>query len=248
MVRIAVCDDERETVAELEDALAGVFCGMDVACEISCFFSARDLLGALEDGASFDLIYLDVSFAEGEIDGAAAGRLIRDSFMDDDALIVYISWEEGHSMRLHDARPMAFLIKPLTRGKIEKSAATFMRLANPSGAMELAYKKRHETHRVPIKDVRYLEARGRMVVLHMRGGATDEFYGSLKDVWERQLKARDFIFVHASYAVNYDWVGEIGVDSLLVRGCQAILPISRNRRKETRVRYAQIARRRRMQA
>ena len=82
-------------------------------------------------------------------------------------------------------------------------------------------------------------------ILTLADGARDEFYGALKDVWDTRLKSRDFLFVHASYLVNYDYVADVKYDRLLMQG-GASLPISQNRRADVRRRYATITQQRRL--
>jgi len=69
----------------------------------------------------------------------------------------------------------------------------------------------------------------------------------LKDVYEEQLKNYDFIFAHASYVVNYDYVTAIRHNCLHIKtkGGPTSLPISRNKKDEARNRHIAILRRRR---
>jgi len=68
---------------------------------------------------------------------------------------------------------------------------------------------------------------------------------TVKEVYDTRLESGDFLFVHASYLVNYDYVIDIKYDSLLIQG-GASLPISQNRRIDVCRRYATITQQRRL--
>jgi len=246
MVRIAVCDDEKEIIAELELTLADILDGMDVDHKIDVYHSGVDLCSALKTGFRYDLIFLDIAFSENEINGVETGWMIREIHNDNAVSIVYISWIERYAMHLFKIRPMDFLIKPLTRGKIQTAVETYFRIISPPwGDVEFVYKKGHATHSVWLKEIVYLEARDRKVVLHLCNGTKDDFYGNLKDTYENQLKEYDFLFIHASYAVNYDYITAIKYSDLHITDSQSPLPVSQSRRNEVRERYTAIMKRRR---
>ena len=108
MLKIAVCDDETKIAAALERDLGDILDGLKTAREIVVFHSAAAMCRALEDGARFDLIFLDINFAENEINGMDAARIIR-SAGDDRTSIVYVSWENRRATELVKTRPIDFL-------------------------------------------------------------------------------------------------------------------------------------------
>ena len=112
------------------------------------------------------------------------------------------------------------------------------------GRGEFTYRKGCNTFQAPLKDIVYFEVNNRKITLHFQDGSNDEFYGVLSEIYETQLKAADFLFAHAAYAVNYDYITDMSFDSLLIQG--ASLPIARNRRDEVRRQYTGIMRKRRL--
>ena len=243
MIRIAVCDDEAGIAAELERDLHDILDGMGVGRRIAVFHSAEDLRGAMDGGARFDLIFLDINFAESEQSGVDAALAIRGSG-DDRASIVYVSWENRLAADLSGTRHMDFLLKPLDRGKIEEAVKTHIRIAGPDPDALFLYRKKRVPFSAPIRDIVYFESRGRKIAMRLRGGGGDEFYGTIKEILEGQLKGRDFLFAHASYLVNFDYVRGISYRGLRVEGREAPLPISHEKRLETRERYLEITDRR----
>jgi len=148
-------------------------------------------------------------------------------------------------MDLFDLRPFQFLIKPLAYEKIEQTVNSYLEI---SGFSQLAfvYKKGPDTFSARIKDIVYLESDDRKIIIHFSGGARDDFYGSLKELYHSQLKERDFLFIHASYLVNYDYVASVKYDRVLINGSPSFLPISQNRSSEVKETHLAIMKRRRL--
>ena len=243
MLRIAACDDEKELVARLRLDVAWALSGLKLAHEIHTYHSAEELCRKLEDGEGYDLIFLDIQFAKNEIDGVQAGARIREEYENNHVSIVYISWEKDYAFDLVDINPLRFLIKPLTREEIEKTLKKHLKIKGFSSG-RFSYKKGRDTVSTWTKDIVYFEARDRKTYITFADGTKDDFYGALREVYDAQIKSGDFLFIHASYLVNYDYVIDIKYDRLLIQGGVS-LPISRNRRIDVRQRYATITQQRR---
>ena len=202
----------------------------------------------MEGGKRYDLLFLDIQFSSDELNGLDAGYLIRDALQDYATSIVYISWEERYARQLFPVRPLYFIVKPLCRKEVEAAVALYLKFANEygSGGHEFTYKKGHTAQSVRLKDIVYLESHKHKIRIHFANGACDEFYGTLKELYAEQLKAADFLFIHASYAVNYDYITVFAYNALSVTGSQTLLPVARNRRDEVRQQYAAIMERRRL--
>ena len=245
MIYVAVCDDEKALGAELERTLIDIFDKLDAKYEIDVYFSGDELHKKMEAGTHYDLIFLDIEFAKNEINGVKVGQLIRDAHHNNTVSIVYMSWKKKYAMQLFDIRPLAFLIKPLKYEKIEKAAKTHLQLSG-FWSESFTYKKGHDNFKVQAKDIVYLENNDRKIILHLADGRKEEFYGTLKKIYEEQLKRLDFLFIHTSYIVNYDYVTSIGYNQLTITDRATPLTISQNKRNETRERYSEIVKRRRV--
>ncbi|MCL1917941.1 MAG: LytTR family DNA-binding domain-containing protein [Peptococcaceae bacterium] len=241
----AICDDEKGISANLENALVKILGKLNIRYEIDIYFTGEELCSKMEDGAHYDLIFLDIEFAKNAINGVEAGRLIREHYQNDMVSIVYISWEMKYSMHLFDIRPLHFLLKPLDYAKVEQVIKTYMKLARLWSG-DFTYKAGRDIYKVQIKDIIYLESIKRKVILHLADGRKEEFYGTLKEVWQDQLQRFDFIFIHASYVVNYDYIAAIKYNELVLSHGAAILPISQHKRKDVRESYYAITEKRRV--
>ena len=247
MVKIAVCDDEKETAAGLKRLLIDITADLNIPCTITVYYSAEELRRTVQKAALYDLIYLDITFAKNEIDGVQAGYFIRETLNNHTVSIVYISKIRRHAMRLFDLQPLHFLVKPLLREQVEKTLQLYLKRAEPPGkGRQFSYKKGRVIFTVPLKEIIYFESLDRKVIIHLSGGENDNFYGALKDIYEDQIKEHHFLFIHASYLVNYDYVTAAEYTCLHVSGAASPLPIAKHRRNEIRQQYITITDNRRL--
>jgi len=240
---IAICDDEVKLGAELEEALGGIFEKLKLECEIDVYHTGEELCEGIRVGSHYDLIFLDINFANSEFSGINVGEFIRDSCQDNRTSIVYMSWNKGYALELFKIRPMDFLIKPLSDDEIEDTVRTFL-LLSKDWSKDFVYKKGHFTYRVQVADIMYFESQKRKVKIHLVQGRKEEFEGSLKKTYKEQLEGLDFLFVNPSFVVNYDYITSINYKELFIKDNPNPISISQIRRNETREKYIEIVKRR----
>ena len=233
---VAICDDEKEICAQLETILIRIFEKLKIKYEIDVYFTGEELCEKMRGGAYYDLIFLDIELAKQSADGVEVGRFIRDTHNNNMVAIVYISWHMKYAIQLFDIRPLNFLVKPLKEIKVESTIMTYLKLTKFwSGTF--TYKRGHDVFKTEVRDIVYLESIDRKLILHLANGKREEFYGALKEVYGEQLEKLDFLFIHAKYVVNYDYIKEMKYDELALATHDVILPISQPRRKEIRTAY-----------
>ena len=242
---IAICDDERNISAELEGMLISILDRLNIKYEIDIYFSGEELCRAMETGGFYNLIFLDIEFAQSAINGIETGRFIRETRNNNIVSIIYMSWEMKYSMQLFSIRPFDFMIKPLGYSSVENVVKKYVEIAE-LWTRDFTYKVTHDTYKVPIKELVYLQSDKRKIILHLTSGETREFYGSMKDIYEEQLKRFDFIFIHASYMVNYDYIAAARYDQIFLTCKKTPLPISQPKRKEVRKIFYDISQKRRV--
>ncbi|MCL2216558.1 MAG: LytTR family transcriptional regulator DNA-binding domain-containing protein [Defluviitaleaceae bacterium] len=153
--------------------------------------------------------------------------------------------EKDYAFQLFEIRPLNFLIKPLKHVAIEKTVKTYFKIAGLWSG-EFSYTVGRDTFKVKVKDILYIEIRDRKCILYPVNGGAVEFYGSLKEIYHEQLRRYDFLFIHASYVVNFDYISAISYSQLFLAESATPLPISQGRRNEIRERYYTIMKRRRV--
>ena len=114
MIRIAICDDERKILDEVSEYIANYAEKKSIAdIEVFPFDSARALLGALEDGKSFDVFVLDVYI--GSEMGTALARDIRKLGIK--SPIIFATTSVEHAPQSYETGTLRYLIKPINPAK-----------------------------------------------------------------------------------------------------------------------------------
>ena len=243
MLRIAICDDEVNIGSEIESILIQLLNKLSVKHEIDVYFAGSECCRNMEVGAHYDLIFLDIEFAQHEINGIEVGRLIREAHQNHMVSIVYISWEKKYALELFEIQPLNFLVKPLKKEKVEEVVKKYLKIAK-KWSETFIYKKGHDTFKVQIKDIVYLESYDKKLVLHLSDGRKEEFYGSIKKIYQEQLHQYDFLFIHNSYVVNFDYVAALKFSQAVLVDQITFLPISKHRRNKVKEVYYGVIKRR----
>lgn len=244
MLMIAICDDDTAIGASLERSLMNIMDNISAGYKIEVFFTGEALVKAMAQGTHYDLIFLDIEFAKNQINGVEVGRLIRDKQNNYMVSIVYMSRVKSYAYDLFDLQPFNFLVKPLNDEKIDAVIRKYMKVSGLWAAV-FTYKIGHEVFKVQIKDIMYIESYNKKLILHHANGSQEEFYGAIKNVWETQLERFDFLFIHTSYIVNYDYITAFKVNQVTLVSSVTPLPVSKHRLDDVRTKYYEIMKRRR---
>ena len=113
MIRIAICDDEKKILDEVSGYIKNYAEKKSKEIEVFRFDSAALLIGALEDGKSFDIFVLDVYI--GDERGTVLARDIRKLGIE--SPIVFATTSVEHAPESYETGTLRYLIKPINPAK-----------------------------------------------------------------------------------------------------------------------------------
>ena len=113
MIRIAICDDEKKILDEVSGYIKNYAEKKSKEIEVFRFDSARLLIGALEDGKSFDIFVLDVYI--GDERGTVLARDIRKLGIE--SPIIFATTSVEHAPESYETGTLRYLIKPINLAK-----------------------------------------------------------------------------------------------------------------------------------
>lgn len=219
-LHIAVCDDEsidRQRAASLTREIMGA---EGLAYDLSGYESAAALLTAIQGGAQFNILLLDVMM-EG-LDGmelAAALRELRDS-----TAIIFMSTNREMALRGYEVSAARYLAKPLREEQLREALLYCYKTFCEKKEILLPTAKGQ--CRIPLSDILYVEAMERVTKLALTD-RSEEVSMKFSDL-SALLPERQFRPCHRSYLVNLEHIAYIrNRDLELTTG--EILPISRYR-------------------
>ena len=197
MIRIAICDDEKEFVQQLTQYILNVSKTFNEQFEIDGYTDSRVLIESMKE-EKYDMIFLDIQMPY--IDGLAIGKYIRNNLDDNVTEIIYISSERKYAMDLFSVRPMNFIIKPVSENDIFDMLQLGLKLVKNSSQL-FDYELKGETHRVKLSDIYYFKSDARKIIMVMSNGTEISFYGKMSELAEKVAKY-NFKYIHKSYIIN----------------------------------------------
>ena len=227
MIRIAVCDDVREVVAQVNGYLSEYQKHKKIKMSISNFFNAEELWDFLTANHC-DLIILDIELVK--MNGVELGKKIRTELNDQDIKIIIISALENYYKQLFDIQPLNFLLKPIDKIKLFNVIDLAVKLIDDQNHI-FVFKTKESTYRLKVKDILYFESYNHNFKVVTTNG-NYSYRSSFSEIMN-QLSDYGFIQVHKSYVINCNQTRDIEYDKLIMTNGTEI-PIGRNRRKEIR--------------
>lgn len=221
MIRIAICDDEKNIRAYI-CSLVGK---QDIECEITEYASADEYLSS---GTEHDLLFLDIELngSASGMDGMRMARRIRGMELTRQPIIIFVTGYEKYVYDAFDVDAFQYLLKPIDE---QKFAEVFSRAVRKI-LFEAEQKKKtlviqcgSESKAIPLDNIYYLESRNHKIVLHLKEGES-EYYAKI-GVLEEELRGQ-FYRIHRGYLVNLACVeGYDKTEVMLINGDR--LPLSK---------------------
>ena len=215
MITCAMCDDELPFAEQLRSLVMAYAKKKRVELQAETFASAEELLEEIENGAGFEILFLDIEMRK--MDGIELGKKLRERSYQ--TLIIYVSGYDQYMRQLFEAEPFRFLSKPLKQEELEN-------------VLDKAFERISRFHRelftirfgknvvnLLCRDIVYLESNKRKVIVHTVRGEY-EYYHKL----------------HKAYLVNMEHVEAFQYEKLALRD-GTILSISEAHRANVRSRF-----------
>lgn len=218
-MKIAVCDDNKSDLLRLQSLISQYREYERVSLEVYPYTATRDLLEDFDE-KGFQIIFLDIYMSEP--DGMETARLLRQR--DTEFLLGFTTISREHSLQAFGVSALDYLIKPLTYKPISAALAKCRRALDTEAEYITVMVNRAERH-ILLRDIFWAESRGRVSVLHTRGGVL-ETYMPFSEL-EKALAGRPFLVCCRGCLVNISCVEMVlETDFLLKNGDKA--PIRRH--------------------
>lgn len=231
MIKVAICDDDIAITGRIESMLSDIAKKQFIQLDTEVFWKGGHLVEAVESGACYDIIFLDIEM--GQEDGITVARKIR--VTDKNVLIVYVTSFENYMQESFSVRPFRFLLKPVKQDQMsEYFVAAYEEIGSADNYFRYSYQRLQ--HKVLLRDIYYFESKRRKIYIATQKEIL-EFYGKLSDV-EESLKSSKGIFlrIHQSFLVNYKHIEGLAYDYVIMDDGKRI-PISEDRRKQISEKY-----------
>ena len=197
-MKIAICDDERIFREELSKALYDYFGKLDL--DLVEYQDGREVLEAVEKGAGFDALFLDIEMKD--VDGMTAAARLRKLGIE--APVIFLTSHTEMAMEGYEVAAFRFLGKPLREDKLLQTMADLRETL--LHAKSIMIRCDGEDVVVPLEKLVYVEAQNNSVRLVL---ADQEYVirKKLSDIETELAEQSDlFVRIHRGYLVNLQHV------------------------------------------
>lgn len=189
---VAVCDDERVWVDELNGLLKEYGKVRHTDVFISYYNNGASLV---ESGKKFDIIFMD--FQMDGLNGIETARKI--NALKNDGIIIFVSSYTNVALDAFEVKAYRFLAKPINKEKLFKAIDDYR--AEMDSDDFLIFKTHEGTIRVKVSEIIYVEGSGKHSKIHT--SKTDyEILTNLKEVQARLPDDR-FFRCHKAFVTSF---------------------------------------------
>lgn len=212
---IAICDDSAIDCLLSKFLISEYFKKHRKTCDIVTYETGAKLISDFEDGAVFDIVFMDIYVGE-ELGIDIAGRLRNEGY---DNLLIFSTITPEYAIASYSVKANGYILKPFSTERIE---SVLDRVLEHYVKDYIRIKVRNSYVNIMYSDIIYIESCNNRCILH----TADE-------------KSR-FLRCHRSYIVNMDHITAVDEQFRLDNGDSALIRSrSRAQIKKTYLAYSQ---------
>ena len=206
MIRIAICDDEKKILDEVEGYIKNYAEKENIAdIEIFRFDSARSLLSALEDGKTFDIFVLDVYIGD-EMGTALAGDIRKFGI---ESPIIFATTSLEHAPQSYETGTLRYLIKPINPGKFYEAMGVALVWARKMSEHFLKFKTENGVASVNANHIMYSEAHDHYQYMRKDDGEEIKVRMTVTELFTMLSKYGGFVRIGSAYIINLRYVKNV---------------------------------------
>ena len=199
MIRIAICDDEKKILDEVEGYIKNYAEKENIAdIEIFRFDSARSLLSALEDGKTFDIFVLDVYIGD-EMGTVLAGDIRKFGI---ESPIIFATTSLEHAPQSYETGTLRYLIKPIDPGKFYEAMGVALVWARKMSEHFLKFKTENGVASVNANHIMYSEAHDHYQYMRKDDGEEIKVRMTVTELFTMLSKYGGFVRIGSAYIIN----------------------------------------------
>ena len=228
MVRIAICDDEKNAVNLHEDIVKNSLQACGIGYEITTYIHSRNLLcDIIDDNFFYDLILLDNEMPD--VTGMELSEKIKPYLPN--VKIIFITSHVEYAIDAFELSIFRYVPKNNLKVKLTAAVTDAAKLIELEAGQEYTIQTTNRLEKIPYKDIFYIQRDGKNVSIVSSAG-TSKVRKSLQQVFN-ELNTSEFIFIDRGHIVNIIQIMKVS-DGMAVLKNGEQLPISRSHLQEVK--------------
>ena len=237
MIKIAVCDDDKEFQSILRDIISGYFCARHFEYSIDDYSSGEELLSGMVDITQYNIIFLDINM-EG-IDGIRTAEKIRISCPY--TFLVFVTAFINYTLDGYKVEAIRYILKDnryLADNVYEALDVIISKMHRASKYIE--YKFNVGKRKLYSDDIVYVESNLHKLIFHVKKDHENTYsiYKKLDDV-EKDLLDDYMCRVHKSYLVNMRYAKRLERYSIQMYD-NRVLPVAQKKYMDVKLCFSQV--------
>ncbi len=227
MIKIAICEDEKEQQELLKDYIEQIFKGISVEYSLYVFNSGEELFENYPK--DIDIFLLDIQL--NEINGMDTARKIR--LLDNKVEIIFITSLIEYALEGYEVRAYRYLIKPVKYDDLKENIINCIKEVDIKNKY-IIVKAQGNQIKLDINEITYIEVQKENITIHTLNQIY-EIKGTMNNI-EKDINCSRFCRCHKSFLVNLEHVKSIKQYVVILENSEEV-PVSRYRFKETKEKF-----------
>lgn len=228
MIRIALCDDEQNTLEQVSlfiEKYAQMRNRHNV--EIYCFDSARTLNSALDDEKFFDIFVLDVYI--GDELGTVLAKSIRKRGIE--SPIVFLTTSIEHAPESFETGTLRYLLKPVNPTKFYEAMDAALAQGERVGERLVKLKTEGGMESINVGRIMFSESHAHYQYVTLENGKQLRLRMTVADLYTTLMKCGGFVRVGSAYIINLRNVKNVSTSEVHLYN-NITIPIPRGKHTE----------------
>lgn len=228
MLKVAICDDEKNQLDLLKNTLSIHLDLKGVSYKIYEFESGESLLQSIIN-EHYDIIFSDIEMKN--LNGIETAKNIRVN--NKKSVIIFVTSYPDFVFQGYDVKALNYILKPYKSEKIEQVLNSALDELEYIKDKFYVVESKSKTEKINLTNTFYFTSDKRKINAIMSTGIID-FYDKLDEL-EKNLPSF-FVRIHQRYLVNINYVSSVESNKLVINN--ETLPISRGRYNSFMVEFA----------
>jgi len=223
LIRIAICDDEKEAVTLHEEMVKESLKSCGIGYEITTYTHSSNLFSDItDDGFFYDLILLDIEMPG--ITGMELSEKIKPSLPN--VKIIFITSHMEYAIDAFELSIFRYVPKSDLASRLKSAVADAAKLIELETGREYLIQAAGRMEKIPYKDIFYIQRDGGKNSVICSSMGMSKVRKSLQQVYG-ELDAPEFLFIDRGSIVNIIQVMKVADGMVFLKNGET-LPISRS--------------------
>ncbi len=229
LVRIAICDDEKDAVALHENIIKDSLQSCGIGYEITAYTSGSNLLSDItEDGFFYDLILSDIEMPD--VTGMELAEKIK-PFLPN-SKVIFITSHIEYAIDAFELSIFRYVPKNDLENRLRAAVTDAAKLIELEAGKEYLIQAAGRVEKIAYKDIYYVQRDGGKNAEIYAAAGISKVRKSLQQVFS-ELDAPEFLFIDRGCIVNIIQIMKVADGMAFLKSGEA-LPISRSHLQEVK--------------